>query len=106
MLLAVDISARRKHSSEPSAGPPSLPGVVVWHGDGLEYSYHVLTGTEALFDLKEDPRRLVNLAESRKETTRRLRAELEAHLRVRSLDELRQADKEKIARLRSLGYLH
>ena len=71
----------------------------------LRYTYHLVSGTEALFDIERDPRCLVNLARERPEEVRRLSRALADQLEVGSLEELRDLHQETIDRLRALGYL-
>jgi len=46
--------------------------------DGYRYAYHIITGTEALFDLRADPACRQNLASQIPEQTKKLRAILTA----------------------------
>jgi hypothetical protein len=88
--------------------PTEMPTELRIEKDGLRYTYHVPTGHEALFDLSADPKMLKNLAAERPDDARRLRAQLEESVRrtagVKSLEDLRAAQREVIDRLRRLGY--
>ena len=88
--------------------PTEMPSELRIDRGGLRFTYHVPTGHEALFDVASDPKMLKNLAAERPDDARRLRAELEENVRskagVKSLEELRAAQREVIERLRRLGY--
>jgi len=89
-----------------TAPPTSMPtSVVTIDDDGYRYAYHVPTGTETLFELRDDPRMLHNVRDEHPQTARRLRAALELRLHVESLDLLRTRAADTIRRLQSLGYL-
>jgi len=79
--------------------------VLRYERDGLLYTYHVLTETEALFDLDGDPRCLENLKLIRWRDAVTLRRWLERELGVASLRELKDAEDPVLLRLKSLGYL-
>jgi hypothetical protein len=93
--------------NRPAAAPPEedFPSVLQYEQDGLRYTYHVLTGQEALFDSTADPKELRNLLNERGDDARRMRSALEKELKVDSLDSLRDRRKEEIEQLKSLGYL-
>jgi hypothetical protein len=71
----------------------------------LQYTYHLVTGSEALFDLGDDPRALRNLALQQPNDLSRMRARLLADLGVASLEVLRAPHRQTIRRLEALGYL-
>jgi hypothetical protein len=73
--------------------------------DGFRYTFHATTGTEALFDVKNDPRLLVNVIAAHPLLASTMRHSLEVRLHVESLDSLRALHAETIRRLQSLGYL-
>ena len=81
------------------------PGVVHYDQGSLRYTYHLVSGTEGLFDLDADPRGLENLVTHRPDDARRLRQLLQVELGVGSLEELRAPYRDTIERLRALGYL-
>ena len=95
--VAVVVSRR----NDEHAPPPSLLEV---ERDGLRWTYHLPSGTEALFDVAKDPRCLENLAPSRRADCERLRKEVEDR-EGKSVERLRESYREQIERLRSLGYL-
>ncbi len=84
---------------------PAVPTVLTYQSDGLRYTFHVVTGGEALFDVVADPGYLENLVPTRTHDARRLRRLLEIDLGVDSLDDLREAHRGKIEELEALGYL-
>jgi len=84
---------------------PAIPTVLTYQSDGLRYTYHVVTGGEALFDVVADPGFLENLLPTRTHDAWRLRRLLEIDLGVDSLDDLREAHRAKIDELEALGYL-
>ena len=88
--------------SEPGASVPSL---LTLESDGLRYTYHVVSGSEALFEVRHDPELLRNLLSELTEDARRLRRRLEKNLGVRSLDDLRESRCQEIEDLKALGYL-
>ena len=79
--------------------------VLRYERGGLLYTYHVLTETEALFDLDSDPRCLKNLSSDRWRDAVALRRRLEREIGVMSLHGLKNPDDPVLQRLRSLGYL-
>jgi len=81
----------------------TLP-VLAAERDGLRYEYHLPTGREALFDVKNDPRELVNVLHDHEALAGALRAELAARHGVADLADLRAPYDESVRRLRSLGY--
>ncbi len=85
--------------------PPPVPSVLTYQSDGLRYTFHAVTGGEALFDVEADPSLLRNLLPPRFDDARRLRRLLEIELGVESLDDLREVHRTKIDELESLGYL-
>jgi hypothetical protein len=82
-------------------GPPV---VRLQEGEYL-YLYHVITGTESLYHLPRDPRRLKNLAAERPELAMSLRRTLERKIGVSDLSELRDENGRSLNALRGLGYL-
>lgn len=70
----------------PAAESPSPETVLRVEQDGLLYAFHMLTGTESLFDLEHDPRCLRNLAPWRPADVARLRNELERRRGIENLD--------------------
>lgn len=79
--------------------------VVTIDADGFRYAYHATTGTEVLFDVKNDPRLLVNVIGDHPLLAAGMRRSLETRLHVDSLESLRVLHAESIRRLQSLGYL-
>jgi len=88
-----------------SPAPDVNASVVTIDADGFRYAYHATTGTEVLFDVKRDPRLLVNVIEKHPLLAAAMRRSLEMRLRVDSLESLRALHSESIRRLQSLGYL-
>jgi hypothetical protein len=79
--------------------------VLEYRHDGLLYTFHLTTGTEALFDTDADPDCLDNLLHSRREEAAHVRSELEKSLHVGSLEELRDEDSAVLQSLKGLGYI-
>jgi hypothetical protein len=104
-LCVLPTCGDRPASTAASRGPSTVPSILRIEENGLRYTYHVVSGTEALFDTHADPRALKNLAPDRPEDARRLRARLEEQLEVESLEDLRATQRETIRELESLGYL-
>ncbi len=71
----------------------------------LRYTFHAVTGIEALYDVANDPNGRVNLAEKRPDDTQRLRKLLLQRTGARNLDSLQAPFAEEIERLKALGYL-
>ncbi len=105
LVSGVGIYAYGERSEKEPVDVDSPPPVVHIEREGMLYSYHVITGTEALFDLRTDPECRKNLVTVRREEALRLRRELETDLELDSLDQLRDEDDPQIRILRSLGYL-
>jgi len=83
-----------------------LDAPVQTQDDGnLRYTFHAVTGMEALFDLVNDPECQDNVASDRPEDVERLRALLLRRLGIRGLDVLRSRHAQQAAQLRALGYL-
>ena len=80
-------------------------GVVFVVRDGFRYEFHAPSGRESLFDLRRDPKCLVNVASSNNELLLSCREEIVTSAGVKSLDELRAPYAETIRRLEALGYL-
>lgn len=90
------------------ATPPAVQrsaGFVRLTEGSLQYTFHLVTGSEALFDLSNDPKALRNLAARRPEDLVRMRLRLIDDLGVKSLDDLRAPHRKTIERLEALGYL-
>ena len=79
--------------------------VLEYRHQDLLYTFHLPTGTEALFDLTVDPDCLDNILANRQEEAARVRKELENSLRVRCLEDLRDEDSPVLRSLRGLGYI-
>ncbi len=71
----------------------------------LLYTFHLPTGTEALFDLTRDPDCLDNILPQHREEAAQARDELEKSLRIDSLEHLRDKDSPVLQSLRGLGYI-
>jgi hypothetical protein len=82
-----------------------VPAILNYERNGLLFTYHVLTSTEALFDLRQDPRCLKNLAELRPVERDSLRRLLCLKHGVLDLRELQDPNDPHLLLLRSLGYL-
>jgi len=81
-----------------------LPAFAVFDADGWRYEFHAVTGRERLVRLADVPNG-ENLADAEPEVTARMRTSLAADLGLESLEELREAHRDAIDRLRALGYL-
>ena len=90
----------------PFSEPDPLPHVLTIEEGDLLYTYHMLSGTEALFDVQEDPNLLRNLCRVRPVDAVALRRELSTRFGVVDLQELREKSRDPLLeRLQSLGYL-
>jgi hypothetical protein len=88
-----------------SLGSDKLPPVLRMEQDGYVYTYHVLSGTEALFDLRLDPRLLKNLAPSMPDRAFEMRRRLSFRYRVADLADLRKKEDPTRRSLEAHGYL-
>jgi len=87
----------------PETTAPHL--LTIEQGD-LLYTYHLLTGTEALFDVKEDPDHIRNLCRSRPDDAVAMHLKLARKMGVADLSEFRDQRSDPLReRLESLGYL-
>jgi len=90
----------------PFSEPDQLPHVLTIEEGDLLYTYHMLSGTEALFDVREDPNHVRNLCRVRTDDAVALRRELSTRFGVVDLRELREKSRDPLMeRLQSLGYL-
>jgi hypothetical protein len=87
-----------------SPAGPSTPILIETDG-ALEYTFHVVTGGEALFDLERDPRRLSNLLQRRPALALHLRECLERRLGVPDIESLIDPDDPRRKALENMGYL-
>jgi hypothetical protein len=87
------------------AAPAAAGAILVERSGAWEYTYHVVTGSEALFDLGSDPRRLRNLVRAEPELADSLRESLETRLGVSDLSALLAPDDPRRRALRAMGYL-
>ncbi|MHC4470656.1 MAG: hypothetical protein ACYS99_06790 [Planctomycetota bacterium] len=85
--------------------PAPLPSVLEIQEDGLFYTYHVPTDSEALFDLHRDPQRLKNIIGSRGPDAAKLHRALERKLGIDDLRDLLDPADKTVEALRGLGYL-
>lgn len=90
-------------SGMPTSGS-GMPTIVQMNDGDLRYTFHVVTATDALFDTKNDPKCLTNLATTRPADVIRLRGALTRKLGVTNLVELQSAHRELIDHLNELGY--
>lgn len=104
LIAAIAAAAILIPRSDRAPVPGTIPPVVHHEEDGLVLSYHVMTGTFGLFDARNDPAKLKNLAKSRPADVERLRAALTKKLGLKDLEELRRATAEHLKRLHELGY--
>jgi len=102
-VVAVAVAVARRGGGD-GPDPRVPPSLLEIERDGLRWTYHLPSGTEALFDLTTDPRCLRNLAPERAADADRLRKEAERR-EGESVERLREHYREQIERLRSLGYL-
>ena len=82
----------------------ALPAFASIEQDGWRYEFHAVTGRERLVSLA-DGAGAENRAEEQPEVVRKLRVSLARDLKLRDLDELRDAHRDAIERLYALGYL-
>lgn len=104
LTVLVAVLAAGWSLSRPVAAEP-VPPVVTLDEGNLRFTYHVLSGTESLFDVRVDPTCLDNLAPRMPETARVLREHLERDLGVADLAVLRDPGDEHYRNLHGLGYL-
>jgi len=106
-LLAIGLGDEpATESGDPRAeAADPVPSVLRIEERGLRYTYHVISGSEALFDLRADPGSLRNLLPTRAAEAARLRRALERQLGVSSLEQLRESRRHRIEELKALGYL-
>lgn len=101
--VAYALSAKANRGQ--SAAAERSLGVVSIERDGFRYEFHAPSGRESLFDVRRDPKCLVNLASSKTDVLAACRADLEKQMGLRSIEELRAPYAETIRRLEALGYL-
>ena len=99
--IAFAVARRGTVESVPTGAPPAILEI---EREGLRWTYHLPSGTEALFDLAKDPRCLDNLAQERRPDCERLRREVEEREGA-EIEALREHYRAQIDRMRSLGYL-
>ena len=99
------VLAEQTTESHAAATTQDVPGVVSCERGGYRYEYHALSGTDALYDVRADPRHLQNIVRDHADVAGDLRRSLQAQLGVSDLSALRGGYVEAISRLRSLGYL-
>lgn len=106
LVLLVSGALGARLFAAPAKAPAIVPqGVVQLTEGAYQYTFHLVTGTEALFNLEKDPRALKNLAREQPERTERLRLRLLDEMKVGSLEDLRSSEQDTIDRLKALGYL-
>jgi hypothetical protein len=105
LVVSGYLGARLFAAPKPVVDSAVPQGVVQLKEGAYQYTYHLVTGTEALFDLDADPRALRNLAKQQPERTARLRLWLMDDMQIDSLEELRVSEQDTIDRLKALGYL-
>jgi hypothetical protein len=98
-VMATDRSDEARVELDDSAA------VLVLDHDGFRYTYHLISGTEGLFDISHDRATLINLNSDRPRMCRRFREMLEAREKVADLSDLRERYRNEIEGLRALGYL-
>jgi len=90
----------------PFSEPDELPHVLLIEEGDLLYTYHLLSGTEALFDVRRDPNHLRNLCPVRPEEAVALRMALTRKMGVADLLELRERSCNPLMKtLQGLGYI-
>jgi len=87
------------------AEPLPANGILECREGDLLFTYHLITDSESLFDVKADPECLRNLAGDRPEDTARLRNRVAARYGVDDIATLRESRHEEIEHLEQLGYL-
>jgi hypothetical protein len=87
------------------ASPAEPASVLSIQEDGLLYTYHIPTNTEALFDLGTDPKCRRNLVLSHPREAANFRRMLERKLGVKDLRDLLNPADPTIRTLRDYGYL-
>jgi hypothetical protein len=85
--------------------PPSAVKILTERDGAFEYTFHLITGGEALFDVERDPRRLTNLLQTKPDLARRLRESLSKRLGLSDLKILLDPNDPKRKALEDLGYL-
>ncbi len=80
-------------------------GVLEYRDGDLLYTFHIPTGTEALFDLDRDPCCLDNILPENRDLAAFARRRLERAFHVQSLEDLRDQGDPVLRSLRGLGYL-
>ena len=104
LIMAVVLPAACGAKQDAEFGEYGPGSVLQIERNGLVYTYHLATRSEALFDQKADPKCLTNLIKAHPEVGRKLRLTLEDELGVPSLDEIDDARHIEDA-LRGLGYI-
>jgi hypothetical protein len=107
LTILLIVSAGFSLASCGDSSPAGKKGAAVLHQQqgGLLYTFNLVTGTEALFDVSEDPRFLRNLLPERSSDADRLRLRLEERMKVTNLEELRDTTSPVYHSLRGLGYI-
>jgi hypothetical protein len=104
-LVAMATDGQRAAAAASRDADEVSSGLLTHDADGYRYVYQLVTGREALYDLRTDSRRIRNLADTDADRTREMRRALESRLGVFSLESLRARHAGTIRTLRTLGYL-
>jgi hypothetical protein len=83
----------------------TIASVLEYRQGDLLYTFHIPTGTEALFDVVKDPDCLQNILPGNREDAAAARKQLEQEIGVDSLEELRDENNPVLKSLRGLGYI-
>ena len=104
-MAAVATDERRAADAASRDAEEVTSGLLTQDADGYRYVFQLVTGREALYELRTDPFRIRNLADTDPDRARAMRKSLESRLGVFTLDSLRWRHADTIRTLRTLGYL-
>ena len=102
-LVLLDVTSTDE--AEGASLAREIPAILTIGHDGYLYTYHVVTGAEALFDVTRDSELLDNLLSDHPQLGHRLRGMLEDREEVEDLRQFQESFQDEIDGLRALGYL-
>lgn len=105
LFMALAVSTALVSCDSQTAVVDACTSVLEYRDGDLLYTYHLPTGTEALFDLSKDPDCLTNLMPKNKAQGEHVRRQLEKKLKVKSLEDLRDENNPVLQSLKGLGYI-